>query len=244
MELKDVLESKIYLKEGGAVQFQSPKFYIEPFLKSIQNGIKDYVVSVANPISNKNVDTDEVNTAYPKVLVEAKVGTHVEGFDSVIGLLYNLDGKPIIKAYSGENARACLNLTIFNAEYVFEQSLLTDYREIYAKTKLWKDNKEKEAEEFKNTLKSLKDSYITKKELNELIGNLLFRSAKSRIGTSPIVQATKYLQDPSSAYYIYQGSEFVCNQWNVFNSITQALNGSDMISKPTKTVSLAKLFLN
>ena len=244
MKLEDVLDSKIYVKESGAVKFEAPKYYLEPFIDSLGENVLSYRVEVASPVSNQNVDSDDVNTAYPKVLVEAHVGTHIEGFDSVIGMIYSLDSKPIVKVYSGENARACINLTIFNVEHVFEQNLLTNYKDVYGKTLLWRNNKEKQAVEFETTLKKLQNQFMDEKQLNELMGYLLLKSRKARIGTSPIVSAAQYLTDPASTYYPYHGEEFRCSRWNVYNSVTQSLHSSDILSKPTKTVSLAKLFLN
>ena len=35
MQLQDVLDSKIYVKESGAVKFEAPKYYLEPIIASL-----------------------------------------------------------------------------------------------------------------------------------------------------------------------------------------------------------------
>jgi len=245
MELNEILESKMYVRENGTISFGTPKEYINPFIDIVEEKVVSWDVKIASPVTNKNIEDNTLNIAYPRVVIEARLGNPIIGFESVIGIIYALDTqRPVMKVYSGNNATACTNLTIFNSEYLFQQDLLGDYKEIYCKAEEFYNNKVKEQEEFVNIYNRLISTNLTRTELNDRIGNLLLKSHTTKLGTSPVVQASKLLMDNSSAYSVYKGNNFECTEWNIYNAVTQCLHKSEITEKATKTVALAKLFLN
>ena len=251
MNLTDVLSSKVFVKEDGAINFQTPKTYLEPFIDVVGDKAQEWRIKTANQVVNAE-ESGEKNIAYPRIAIEADLGiSQVQNglpnfFSGTVGMLYALDmQKPIVKVYTGLNVRSCLNLTIFNAEHVFQQELLGNYREVYSRASSYMKSIEKREKEYQKIYNDLKVE-LNEEGLNELIGYLVRRGSKDKIGLTPITGAVKLLEAPGTNYSIYDAdNKFHCTKWNVFNSITQVLSGNkDFTDVPTKTISLAKLFLN
>lgn len=247
LSLNDVMESKVYVKPNTSVTFGSPKKYLEPFIEPMlkSNSAISFSVKASEPVVNAE-EEGKMNIAYPRVLVEANLGNLIDGFDAVIGMLYALDlQKPVIKVYSGFNAKACLNLTIFDSSRLFQQELLNDINKVYARSEEFFQEKENELLTFKNTLTKLQQSELTENTLNELIGKLIRESAKTRLGTTPVLQASKFLDDNGSNYYVRPDGKFSCSKFNVYNAVTQALtNSNDITDRANKTIQLANIILN
>lgn len=251
MNLTDVLNSKVFVKEDGAINFQAPHQYLDPFIEIVGDKAVEWRVKVANPVINAE-ESGEKNIAYPRVAIEADLGVSSvqdgtpDYFAGTIGLLYALDiQKPLMKVYTGLNVRSCMNLTIFNAEHVFQQELLGNYREVYAKANTYMKTIEKREKEYQKVYNDLKVE-LDENGLNELIGHLIRKGSKSKLGIQPITGAVKLLESPGTPYSVYgPDNKFHCTRWQVFNSITQVLaNSKDFTDVPTKTIQLAKLFLN
>jgi len=86
---------------------------------------------------------------------------------------------------------------------------------------------------------------LSERTFHELMGKVLLKAQKSKLGTSPVVGAAKLLSTPGSAYYTQTDNQFACTKWNVFNAITQSLtNSKDFTEKPNKTIALARIILN
>lgn len=73
MELKEVLESKIYVNEVNNITFASPKEYLNPFIDIV--GDDNIVVVGTDKIVNKNEDDTE-NVSYARVRIEKRLDTH------------------------------------------------------------------------------------------------------------------------------------------------------------------------
>jgi len=248
IELKEVINSKVFVKENSAVGFLSPSDYLGDFIEAttkIRNEGSTYRTQVARPVVNQET-TGERNIAYPRVSVEVSLGELIEGFDAVVGMIYALDlQKPIIKAYSGFNVTSCINLTIFNADNVFQQELLGDYKSVHSKAREYIAEKEQDVLDFKNRIAILKETNLNENQLNELLGKMLRESHKSRLGTTPVLGAAKLLDNNSSTYYVRPDGKFTCSKFNVYNAVTQVISDSkDIVDKPNKTIELSKIMLN
>ena len=242
VKLEDLRESKVYVKDNSAVNFKSPAHYIDPFVDILGESVLDYRVEVTNPVINAE-ESGKLNVAYPRVNVEARIGNQMTGFHSVIGMIYALNTQiPIAKVYTGQSVSACLNLTIFNADEIFEQNLLGNSQELYNRVQTFKQNKEKQIEEYSKVYKDLTESHLTPQGLNDLVGKLLMKGARTKLGTSPIVGAAKLLTDQKTTYYVDEGEDFKCTEWNVFNAVTQSLTDNcDPTYRPNKTIELANI---
>jgi len=137
VSLDQVLNSKVYVKEDSLISFGSPRQYIEPFVEKLQGITNNFRVSVSDRVANKE-ESGSINEAYGRVLIEAKLPNEFCAYDhdSVIGMVYVLDTqKPTMRVYSGENAWACTNLSIFGARYIHQVELLQGNSSIYEKEK-------------------------------------------------------------------------------------------------------------
>lgn len=246
LSIEDVISSKVYVKPNSSITFGTPKEYIEPFIAPIAKSSNvSFRVKVADPVINAE-ESGAMNIAYPRMMIETDLGESIPGFKSIIGMILALDlQKPIIKVYSGYNVSACLNLTIFNADKVFQQEILGDYQRVYAKAEEYFQKKSDELVEFKETLTKLETTFLTEVQLNQLIGKMIRESSKLRLGTTPILQATKMLDDSSSQYYVRPNGKFTCTKFNLYNAITQSItNSNDIIDRANKTLNVTNLILN
>jgi len=239
LSIEDVMNSKIYVKEGSAVGFRSPREYLGDF---VQGEGGTWRVKVADPVVNEET-TGARNIAYPRVMVEAQLGELIPNFEAVVGMVYALDlQKPVIKCYSGFNVRSCINLSIFNTDNMFQQELLGDYEKVISMARKYFLEKEKDVIDFKDRFTKLQQEFLTEPQLNELLGKMLRESRKTRLGTTPILGAARLLDDSSTNYYVRPDGKFTCNKFNVYNAVTQILTDSnDIIDRPNKTIALTKL---
>lgn len=244
IQLEELMNSKIFVKENSAVAFRSPKSYLTPFMDIVGPHSTDIRVEVDSPVINAE-ESGKQNIAYPRVNVEATIGDQMTGFYSVMGFIFALNtSTPVMKVYSGQSVKACLNLTIFNAEDIFEQNLLGNSNEIYNRARLFFQKKEQQIEEYGKIYKDLTQKMLTPQGLNDLMGKLLLKGTQTRLGTSPIVGAAKLLLDPKTTYYTRTGTDFSCSEWNVFNAVTQSITDKeDAVNKPNKTIELAKIIM-
>jgi hypothetical protein len=245
--IEDIISSKVYVKPNSSVSFGTPKEYLEPFVNPIMKEAPEahYRVKVADPVVNAE-DSGAMNIAYPRIMIEADLGEMISGFKSIVGMILALDlQKPVIKVYSGYNVSSCLNLTIFNADKIYQQEILGDYQKVYAKAVEFFNKKADELVEFKETLIKLQTAFLSEVQLNQLIGKMIRESAKLRLGTTPILQATKMLDDNASQYYVRPDGKFTCSKFNVYNAVTQSItNSSDIIDRANKTLNVSNLILN
>ena len=244
LSIDDLLGSKIFVKENAAVSFKSPRQYLEPFLDIVTKRSSDIRVQVANSVINAE-ESGLRNVAYPRVNIEATVGDEISGFYSVMGFIYALNIQtPVLKVYTGQSVKACMNLTIFNADHVFEQNLLGNFNEVYLRAGKYLTEKQKEIEEYSKIYKDLSEVRLTPAQMHESLGRMLIKGSQSKLGTTPVVGGAKLLADPKSAYYVKSGEDFECNKWKVYNAVTQCItDGADIVSKPTKTIQLAKFVM-
>ncbi len=245
IKVSELLSSKIYVKENSAVNFKSPEFYIRPFLDMMGEHAKNTTVQVYRAIINAEADGTK-NIAYPRINIECRIGTEIIGFHSVIGLIYALDTQiPIAKVYTGQSVSTCLNLCIFGAEDIYETNMLNSIQEIYNRVEKFKSDKLEQVERYTKIYKDMTETHLTPAGMKEILGNLLIKGSQSKLGTSPVVAAAQSLIDPKSMYYVNEGADFKCNQWNIYNAVTQSLTDStDPVYRPNKTLELTNIIRN
>ncbi len=241
ISLQEVLDSRIYVKDNASVSFASPRALLQPFLDCVPSD--NITVKVQDPVINANDDGTE-NISYPRVLVEAKVGNEVPGYDSTIGFLYALDVQhPQVKVFSGQNAHACTNLTIFDAENVYQMNLLGNLKFAYDKAKQYMEQKAKEIAKFLATKEELINTFYERGALEKELGRILMLTVGSKnVGypTSGVSQAAKWLQDKSSIYYVKPDE--TCSKLNLYDALTQSItNSNDILYRPNKTIAVTQL---
>lgn len=237
MQLDD---SKLYVKNG--MSFMHPKVMVDPFLDIMKYSDSDELtITTQNEVVNENEDKSE-NIAYPRfgVQISRKVVDEDLGidYDNVSGMIVALDvNKPIVKVYTGFNAKACLNLCIFNASDTYSQDVLQDFANMWEVANKYYNREQEKLNELTKAHEQLHNVHLRTPEVNELLGRLL-RQGRTVIGTNPIVNASRLLDDNKSMYHYKDETTL----YNVYQSITQGITDSkEIIAKPDKTVAVAKL---
>jgi hypothetical protein len=245
LTINTILQSKIYVKENSPISFGSPGQYIEPFLEKLKDTGATYRVAVSDRVANRET-TGQTNEAYGRVLIEAKMPNEFCAYehDSVIGMVYALDTqKPSIKVYSGENAWACTNLSIFGARYIHNVELLQGTASIYEKAMEYVDGIAEQIRRFKNLYERMNEKYYQDEEINTMVGYLLREGLRNKnIGSTPILAAVNTMEDSKSKYAIRDNRT---SQWNMYNAVTQYITDKcDIADKASKTVMIGKLFVS
>jgi hypothetical protein len=245
--LDKVLSSKVYLNEKSMVNFGSPRQYLEPFMEKLTKaGLNpSFTVNVSDRIANKETENENINEAYGRVLIQAKLpeAFTAHNHDSVIGMVYALDtAKPSIRVYSGENAWACTNLAIFGARYVHEVPIMSGVGSIYEKTMEFIDGLTAQLARFQTIYEAMNDKQLQNEEIDRTIGHLLREANRNKaIGTTPVLSAVQDLDNPKSRYSIIEGKT---TQWNIYSALTQYCTDKvNIFEKANKTVLLSNLFV-
>jgi hypothetical protein len=243
--IEELLSSKVFVKESGAVSFHSPLFYFDKFIKTGNELGADWRATVTDEVIVAEEDETR-NVAYPRVLLEAQFEEvpELKGFIPTVGVLYALDvQKPVIKCYSGFNVSVCMNLTIFNATALVQKDLLGDISEIYTASNKFLNDKPAELKVFKSNVEALKNSELELPGFDRLTGELIRFGMQSRFGTQMVLGAVKTMRDPNSRYYVPE--EQKTTKWNYFNALTQQItDGRDLLDRANKTIELAQIMLN
>lgn len=244
IELKELLESKAFVKEGSGYDFKIPRDYLGQFIDIASAYTDKFVTTVASPVENKNQD-DTINRSFPRMLVEAKMPEKydVEESFATVGFLIALDTqRPTVKLYTGKKVHACLNLTVFNPENVMSLEL-GNLGAAYKKAFDYFQKVEKDNEEYATIVQKLKGAEHEMGGINAIMGHLLLESTKNKfLGTSPIMAAAKELVNKSSVYAIQEGKT---TEWNIYNAITSYISHKvDIAERASKTILLSGLFDN
>lgn len=233
MRIDELYESKCYVKNG--ITFPHITSYVNPFLE-ILGDVQVDTQAVEATINGE--EDGDLNIAYGRVKIEGKIFPDMGEMESVLGMIVAMDVKPVIKIYTGQNVKACTNLTIFNSEQIFTQDLLQDTARVFDQTKRYLDAKEKENAEYANIISELKNIKLSHKELDEKIGFML-RSVRlpqfQKIGLNVITHAAELIDDKESAYYIPPTDD--CSLWKLYNAMTQGITrNKEFLDKPMKTL--------
>jgi len=245
LTLDQILSSKVYVKENSQISFGSPRQYIEPFLEKLKDTGATYRVAVSDRVANRE-ESGGLNEAYGRVVIEAKFPNIfcAHEHDSVIGMVYALDTqKPSMKIYSGQNAWACTNMSIFGARYVHAVELLQGTSSIYDKSLEFIDSMTLQVRQFSNIYERMNEKIYQGDEIDRITGYLLREGTRNKLlGTSPVLSAIRDLDDNKSRYAIKDNKT---SQWNYYSALTQYVTDKvDIVDKATKSVLLSKLFVN
>lgn len=238
--LNQLNDSKMYVKNN--MTFMHPKSIVEPFLEAIKYSELDGLeVKVQNEVVNDNQDGTS-NIAYPRFAVEVSrtlAGPIGETYTNVFGILTAMDpGKPVVKAYSGFNAKACTNLTLFNAEHSYSQDLLQDFVNLWKTVREYHFENEEKIETYSAIHNRLINELLDNEAVNNILGYAIRNAQKEGLGVNPVVNAARLLDNRKSIYYFEKETSL----FNVFSAITQGITDSpEIITRPDKTIAAAKI---
>jgi len=245
MTISEIIDSKIYVSPNGLFKFPAPGELIEPFYEHTESLDGDYHVSVQNEVRNENDDNTQ-NVAYPRVLIEKRLR---DGYDEksnyTIGFLYAMDLQtPIVKAYFGDMASACLNLSIFRASDIISKPLNSDTEPVYSFIKQASVLLDEYVEKYNEIQSYLAQTMYSSTRVNVMLGDMLRKASfkNSVIPTSTIVGAAKLLEDKKSRYRIENDQ---ISAYDLYQCLTHTFNQSnEIISKPEKAYQIYKLMRN
>lgn len=241
LTLDDVRDSKIYVRNN--VSYMPPKTLVDPFLEAISFDAENHEVriEVQNPVVNQEIAGEE-NIAYPRFLIEVKKSDHLfedVRYQNVFGMLVAMDQqKGIVKTYNGMNVEACLNLCVFDAADCHSQDLNSDLSKLFEITNGYSVDNEGKIETYRTIHRKLVGTVLKKDETDEAIGHALRMARRTKLGTTPVVQASALLDDKRSIYYTDKETTL----YNVYNAITQGItNSKDLLYAPEKTIAVGQI---
>jgi hypothetical protein len=245
LSLTQLYDSNTYVKEGIGFDFKSAKDYVQPFIDRVQGVVSnaEFEVHAVTGAINKDEEDQKLNISYGRFLIEAHMPKEYDVIDcrSKIGLIVALDNqKPLVKVFSGKDVRACMNLTIFNAENIFAGELAS-IGSVYGKAEDYAKKMGDELIEFQHNVEKLQALTFKGKDLDAIIGNLVKYAMKyPKLGITPVLTGTKDLFDTKSKYALVDGQT---TGWNYYNAITEAIKKADISDQATKTVLTSRAFL-
>lgn len=234
-------------------EYLSTEAYVTPFLERMSKFTNTFEIQAKLPDQmslTKKEDLNLEDTIFNRVWIQAimpeeySVANHKE----VIGLVYGLDTrKPIAKIYRGVLNMACLNLCVFNPEFLRVQEVEPEHPiNFKCLTPLME-----QASDVKTWLDKLANTNIPydNKSINENLGLWIRRVlnysydegyGKVKLATSVAIDAYKMLYEKSdSPYYVKQGYDTTMfNLYNAFTEIITNVDTKDIMNKAEKTLLL------
>lgn len=207
-----------------------------PHPSSIIDIMKEYgeikVAKLAGKVEGLDTDLNEVQLIN-NYLIEVSVDNKDE-FYGTLGLII-LQGQDKVKIYSGLTAHACLNLTVWGADYVksvnsididvLKGLLDKSYMHLPKQSELILGN----VDRLKNSI-YFKDEWTMKKgELLEIMNPSLF---------GYLTNAEELFRDEKSLYY-----DQPLTDWNLLSAMTHKISTEGISSRVNKTLQLEKLFV-
>lgn len=166
-------------------------------------------------------------------LIEVQVDNEDE-FYGTLGLIVQ-QGSDKVKVYSGLTAHACLNLSVFGADYVKD---LKGIEIEFLKGFLDKAHKNlpKQIDVIQSNVDRLKNNPYD-------VGKWVWRKGEmlSSMPTnllSYLVYAEEQLREPKSVYY-----DQPCTDWTLLSAMTDKIKNEGISSRVNKTLQLERLFL-
>jgi hypothetical protein len=263
LTLSQLEDSKIFVHpKSETLRFKHPMDYLEPFLNKFQDipvewtfQADDKVINAEKTLSTGelNVDGEGVqNVAYGTILAKAKLPESysvVPNIDSLfrdmtgeIGLVYNLNSlKPEMRLYKGKRISYCSNGCIFGADNITNLSITGNYHRIYDDTVRYIDNSLGDVQKYKRIAEYMYEQVLNKNQIYEMAGELLFFAKKNKeLGINPVSDAISSLMDSSSRYSIIEDKTTL---WNMYNSVTESIKKSNILTESTKVMLLQKVFV-
>jgi hypothetical protein len=166
-------------------------------------------------------------------LIEVQVNDKDEFFGT-LGLIVQ-QGSSKVKIYSGLTAHACLNLSVWGADYVkdlkgIEIELLKGFLDKGYK------NLNKQTDVILSNVDRLKNSIYFKDEWTMKKGNLLEIMNPSLFGY--LTNAEELLRDEKSLYY-----DQPLTDWTLLSALTHKISTEGISSRVNKTLKLEALFV-
>lgn len=234
---------------GKATMIKDKKYfttqqYIEPFVDRVDKLCQGNFIVKAQPANQisltPNGDINMEDVVFNRVWVQGVLPEEL-GYDNhqqSINMLYALDTrKPLVKIFKNALNMACLNMCVFNPDFINVQDLepeaAVDYNPVKYILSLADDTKVKLEEISKISI----DPDDLKIAMGRWIDNCIKRKYTSTYGTikisetMPIEVYKNILLDPKSPYY---RKDQVIDGFTIYNAFTDLITndkGKDIVNK-------------
>lgn len=240
------------LKGRGTIikdkEYFSTKDYVEPFLERMSKFTDNFDIRVKEAPQLAKEDEVEYKI-YNRVWVQAILPDEYayENHKQSINLLYALDTrKPIVKLFKNTLNMACLNMCVFNPEFIqtneLEPESAIDYRFITNVMEMT-DNTKVMLEKLANTTL---DNSMVYEQLGRWIDNCIKKKYTSNFGTVKITESTpievykSIAVKEDSPYY----SPDEHNYFDIYNAFTDVIcndKDKDITNKFEKVYLVSKI---
>ena len=187
-----------------------------------KKGIKEYD-NEENPISLFN-----------KYLIEVKVDDKNNDMYGTLGVIIE-QNKNIFQVYSGLTAHACLNLTIWGADYVKKVKTI-DYSNIHKYLENALSGLSTQEDFILSQLELLKNKVYSKEEFTKRKGVLLEKMNPSLFPY--LFHAEEQFREKTSLYY-----DKPLSDWTLLSSMTDLIKDKGVNERVGKTLQLESLFI-
>lgn len=248
MTLEELLKGKATQIKGK--EYMSAEAYVTPFIERMSKLTDEFIVE-AKQADQISVDEDNEDKVYNRVWIQAVLPEIEENHKEVIGLVYGLDiKKPVAKLYRGALNQACLNLCVFNPDFLNIQELEPERPINYRCLNPLME----QTSDIIATVKRMKETVIPydNQEINESLGLWVRRTisesfsvgyGKVKLATTTAVDAYKLMYEKKDSPYYVQpnAATTLFNRYNAFTELITNTDTRDIISKTEKVLLLKKI---
>lgn len=248
IELNDLYEKGKALVIKGNEYFPS-KAYIEPFVERMSKFTNNFTCQVKLPDTMTKNEEDELNEGFTRVWVQAVLPDEYafEGHQQSVSILYALDTrKPIVKLFKNSVNMACLNMCVFNPEFLWVDKLepqkainfkfVTNVMEMTDKTT--------------EMLRRYDSTRLKKENVLETLGTWVDRCIKTTYdnGYNKVKLAESLPIEVYKDVFIDKDSPYFCEDdptyFNIYNAFTYRISndkGKDIVNKFEKTYLVSEI---
>lgn len=235
-------------------EYLSTEQYVEPFLNAMSKYTNNFVAQALTP-KQMSLNMGAVKTEdkiYNRVWVQAILpGEYCfDEHSQVVGLVYGIDiRRPVVKIYVGAVNNACLNLCIFEPEFLNVQFLEPNQYIDFSCIERLMNQRTNMKEWLRNMHDTMipYDYNIIEQTLGRWVRNAIEECIYSNYGkikfaAGSVVDAFKMMYyDKDSAYYVPEGD--YNDMFNVYNAFTQLITNDqrDILNKAEKTLLLQRI---
>ena len=231
-------------------EYLPTKDYVQPFFDEMSKFTDKFIVKVQTP-DQMTITNGDQDMTYNRVWIQAVMPDkfNIDNHSEVYSLLYGLDVRtPVYKVARHALNNACLNLCIFNPEFLQVTELKEGESFKYSIKNLMEMTNDLEVK-----LRKMKSTFLDRdsNSIHRLLGeqidkvmNLKWTNAagKTQLSTSLVVNAFKMVyMDDRSPYYIKDTEE--CSVFNYYNAFTELIrDDKNFFNNIESTLLLPNLF--
>jgi len=196
------------------------------------------IVKLSNPI--KLAVDDQTYETYPQFILENKLHDNevIEGFYGTVGILTNYKRNKFT-IYSGATARACLNLSIFGANYVKEYDLLSQYEYIDNLVYEAQNSLLKQLDVIRENKERLEKNTYTQQQYDQRKGELIRYFYETNTTLVEYFNHSVKMDVVEDSIYL----DMPLSDWRILSTMTDLIRDKSVNERISKTLELEELFV-